>query len=456
MPSEENDRMPNLHAFDEIIDVIRRRDDTPAPGPAFLRSLEASLISRDHLWALPRMARSDLAPSTTDVRWLGLRLGSAASRSRLAFGSIAACLLVLAAVGGAVGYRALDGAPTPLPETIAAFTGATPAGRSGSGPSASPPAAPLAGQEVPCTTPGREAGTFEAIMSGPTGLSPRSFTPIVANGVSAAIMPVLDSDHYLAGYLEVHDERVAAIDAALAQLWACRFSATSGSMALYDGDAPYWALHTETALRRAAADAPEGLGAFNMLEDLTMRRFPYPVSAVRVHEFESFGLPRVAATLSGPAPCRDRGAGSTQPGYIIVFALVDGRWLVDEIAVATFDDIPAPTAPLAPEPLDLIVGDIVDGEHVNDGNVILYGACDAALWAGEPGVLRVHNAGSQAILVLVESLGIEVKVRPGEVDAVTVQSPAGRADYSIVGVDDQSTAYGTLTFVAPGEPRPFG
>jgi len=88
--------------------------------------------------------------------------------------------------------------------------------------------------------------------------------------------------------------------------------------------------------------------------------------------------------------------------------------------------------------------------------VSLYGSCNAALWANEPGILRVHNAGAQTILVLIESLGIEVEVRPGEVDAVTIQSPVGRVDYTIVEVDDQSIASGTLTFVAPGDPRPFG
>lgn len=135
--------------------------------------------------------------------------------------------------------------------------------------------------------------------------------------------------------------------------------------------------------------------------------------------------------------------------YYVFFTWAGDRWLIDELALYPFPEgfvPPVGTPPLVESPLELAAVTMFD---------ILYVPNDLTIPADTAVTLALTNAGQVDHTFVIDALGIDVRLQPGETKTITIEASPGVYDYLCVIPGHRGAGMiGTMTAVS-SETTPF-
>lgn len=391
---------------------LRELNAAPPPSPAFVASLEQRLLDS----ASHRSSALAVVETAKTAGRARERLGPALpiprrprlARSHAWFATAALVVLTLAASFGILWYGA-------FPRT-------------------------------------HEAAPLSAVPSDPVGdacqVQPRRIVPAPPRtGTSTNLLPassrgelgVLDASgvaELREGARLANSDVVGRIAVLLETLVACQNHPDAEPSRVF-------ALFTDTflyfALDMAAMSPPHDLSGETLRERLA--RLPQP----------DLGSGEPAIEIAWMLPEGEVGAivrPRAGSAYYVLGAWADGQWLIDELAFYPFPAgfvPPIGTPPGAEAPLELAAVTMFD---------ILYIPGTLAIPADTAVTLALTNAGVVNHAFVIDALGIDVRLQPGETKTITIEAAPGVYDYfcDVPGHRDAGMI-GALTALASDGPR---
>lgn len=465
-------------------DYIHGLDDRSASVPGLMEHTWRELMSTARIEQGLRMPMG--LPIHADRLTPPIRLPKTGrwTWSRRLGEGLAAAVLLIALGAGYGAYRLALPGDDPRPTMPAAIT----QGDEGD---------PLSNPSLAdCTVDPRPDGSAAALAGTPISIPrilPRlGYDPVHPNQAAGVEMPI-DGTGLLFNTSPAPAEAIAEIETTLAELTACRFYVTRPP-GVVDPDGRFFALYTDDFLRG------EMVGYLEAGLEPSIHTMWASSTVATVFEARQLQDGRVLAILDAPAPPDSRWVG--------IFAQVGDRWLVDEVGLATFPSLtgtpaistPAPVEPATPEvwtptlpilqeialfdfdqavagapwvtidsygtPVP-VTGDTTVCEKITDGAVRFCGYFYEehgpyrhykTLPADTDVTFRVHNTGARSHRFVVEELGVDVEVGPGESAEFVLNAPVGTYPFLIYEDDPTTPIDGGVFEVIPLDqgPPPLG